>query len=196
VRRVGDGGEHLVERERRRDGLADLVERDRLAEPEVLRREALLLQAALDDVHHLLDAEGLDHVVVGAALHRVDGGLDGAEARHDDRDDAGVGAVELVEQLEAAHAGHLQVGDDEVVGVALELLQGALPVVCGADLEALEREEVREDLPDDLLVIHHQHSGRRVEEGVLHRGGTLTARARSVNRRRSPRAVAPPTARC
>ena len=82
-RRVADGRQHLVEREARGDGLADLVEREGLAQAQVLGRQALLLEPALDDVDDLFDLEGLEDVVVGAALHRVDRRLDGAEAGHD-----------------------------------------------------------------------------------------------------------------
>ncbi len=157
---LADRVEHLVERERRGDGLAHLVEREGLAEAEVLRREAPLLEAALDDVHHLLDAEGLEHVVVGAALHRVDGRLDGAEARHDHRHHVGVVLVDVLEQLDAPHVGHLQVGDHQVVGVRVDLGERDAPVFGRADLKAFEREKVREDLADDLLVVDHEDARR------------------------------------
>ncbi len=114
-RRVADGREHLVEREARGDGLAHLVERERLAQPQVLRREPLLLEPALDDVDDLFDLERLEDVVVGAALHRVDRRLDRAEAGHDDGERVRRRVADGLEQLDAAHARHLEVADDEVV---------------------------------------------------------------------------------
>ena len=86
-RRVEHQVEHRVDRQRRRDGLADLVDRERVLEADVLVLQALAIEPALHDVHDLLDLERLEDVVVGAALHGLDGGLDGAEAGHDDRQD-------------------------------------------------------------------------------------------------------------
>ncbi len=39
--------------------------------PQVLRRETLLLEPALDDVDDLFDLERLQDVIVRAALHRI-----------------------------------------------------------------------------------------------------------------------------
>ena len=150
--------EHLVEREARGDGLAHLVERERFLEPQVLGREALLLEPALDDVDDLFDLERLEDVVVGAALHRVDRGLDRAEAGHDDGERVGRGLADRLEQLDAAHARHLQIADDEVVVRAIELAERARAVLGGADDVAFHPEEVREDVADELLVVDDQHT--------------------------------------
>ena len=106
--RVADGRQHLFEREARGDGLADLVERERFAQPQVLGRQPLLLEAALDDVNDLFDLERLEDVVVRAALHGINRGLDRAEAGHDDGDRVRRRLANRLEQLDAAHARHLQ----------------------------------------------------------------------------------------
>jgi hypothetical protein len=152
-RAVRDGGDHLVERQAGRDGLADLVERQRLAESQVFRGEPALLEAALHDVHDLFDLEGLENVVVRAALHGVDGGLDRAESRHDHRQRVGMSLGHFLEQIEAAHLRHLEVADDHVVARALKLVDGAGPVLGRADDVALHSEKVRDDVADELLVV-------------------------------------------
>ena len=153
--RVADGREHLLEREARGDGLAHLVERERLAQAQVLGREPLLLEAALHDVDDLFDLERLEDVVVGAALHRVDRRLDRAEAGHDHGERVRARRCAIcVEQLDAAHARHLEVADDEVVVRAARARSSARGAVLGrADDVALHAEEVREDVADELLVV-------------------------------------------
>ena len=71
--------------------------------------QALAVEPALHDVHDLLDAEGLEHVVVGAVLHRFDGGLDGAEAGHDDGQHRDAQLGNLFDQLKAVHVRHLEI---------------------------------------------------------------------------------------
>jgi hypothetical protein len=122
-----------------------------------------------EHVHHLLELERLEHVVVRAALHRVDRGLDRAEAGHDHRDRARRLLRDLVEQRDAAHPRHLQVADDEVEGRAARrppssssdrVVDHEYPVLRGADVPAGDEcsrpsmsEEVREHVADDLLVV-------------------------------------------
>ena len=114
------------------------------------------VEAALDHVHDLLDLEGLEHVVVGAALHRLDGRLDGAEAGHDHRQHLVVRAADGLEQLQAAHARHLEVGDHDVVAAPRQLHQRALAVRHRVHQVAFERQEVAQDLADRPLVVDHQ----------------------------------------
>ena len=101
----------------------------------------------------LFDLERLEDVVVGAALHGVDRGLDRAEAGHDDGERVGGGLADRLEQLDAAHARHLEVADDEVVVRASELGERARAVLRGAHDVAFHAEEVREDVADELLVV-------------------------------------------
>jgi hypothetical protein len=152
-RGVQDDIEHVVDVERRRDRLRHLVDGQRLAEPDVLRLQALPVQAALDDVDDLLDLERLEDVVVRAILHRLDRALDRAEAGHDHGEDVDVLLGDLLEQLQPRHPRHLEVGDDEVVRADAQLDQRLLAVLHRADHVPLERQELREDLADHLLVV-------------------------------------------
>jgi len=61
---VADRREDFVEREARRDRLADLVQRQRLAKPQVLRCEPLLSRPRWHDANDLFDFERLEDVVV------------------------------------------------------------------------------------------------------------------------------------
>jgi hypothetical protein len=89
----------------------------------------------------------------------------GAEAGHDHRQHVDLGFADLLQQLEAAHVGHLHVGDDQVVAAALQLAEGALAVLDGADEVALHGEEVGQDLADHLLVIDDEDARRVVRGG-------------------------------
>jgi len=71
--------------------------------------QALAVEPALHGVHHLLDAEGFEHVVVGAVLHRFDGGFDGTEAGHDDGQHWNAQLGDLFDQLKAVHVRHLEI---------------------------------------------------------------------------------------
>ncbi len=113
IDRIEHGIEHQIkhplDRERGRDGLADLVDGQGVLEAQVLVLQALAVEPALNRVHHLFDAEGLEHVVVGPVLHRFDGGLHRAESGHDHGENRNAQLGDLFDQLEAVHVGHLQI---------------------------------------------------------------------------------------
>ena len=108
-------------------------------------------------MHDLFDLERLQDVVVRAALHRIDRGLDRAEAGHDHGQRVRMRARHLAQQLEAAHLRHLQVADDHVVAGALELVRRAHAVFGGAHDVALHAEEVGDDVADEFLVVDDEH---------------------------------------
>jgi len=120
----------------------------------------------------LFDLERLQDVVVGTPFHRIDGGLDGAEACHDHGEDRRVGARNLFEQLDAAHARHLQVADDQVVAGAGDLLHRGDAIGGSPHHVAFHAEEVGEDVADELLVIDDQDPRAVFEVGrLLHQNG-------------------------
>ena len=154
---VGDSRDHFVERKAGGDGLAHLVQGERLAQPQILSGQPALFQTALHDVHDLFDLERLQDVVVRAALHGIDRGLDGAEAGHDHGQRVGMGAGDFAQQIQPAHFGHLQVTDDHVVAGALELVRCAHAVFGRAHDIALHTEEVGDDVADEFLVIDDEN---------------------------------------
>ena len=177
---IADGRENLFERQARRNRLAHRVERHRLAQAQVLRRQPLLLEAALHDADDLLDLERLEDVVVGAALHRVDGRLHRAEAGHDDGERVGRGGADRVEQLDAAHARHLEVADDEIVVGVAELRERRRAVLRRADDVPLHAEEVGQDVPDELLVVDDEDARSFVGGGDRHRRGHARRESRTL----------------
>ncbi len=166
-RRVEHQIEHLLDRQRGRDRLADLVDRERVLEPDVLVLQPLAIEAALHDVNDLLHLERLEDVVVGPLLHRLDRRLDGAEAGHDDRDDRDALLADLLDQLEPTHVGHLQIRDDQVVAALVQLLEGQRAVLDGVDDVPLHGQEVGQDLADHLLVVDDQDPGRLQHRDVV-----------------------------
>jgi hypothetical protein len=115
----GDQLENVLQAQALADGLGDLVQAQGLLEADVLLLQTLAIEAPLDDVDNLLDLERLEDVVVGTLLHGLDGGLDRAESGHDDGEHVEALLVDLLEQLQAAHSGHLQIADHQVVGPTL-----------------------------------------------------------------------------
>ena len=109
--------------------------------------------ARCDDVDDLLDLERLEDVVVGALLHRLDRGLDRAEAGHDHGQHAEPLGLDLLEQLQPRQPRHLEIGDHQIVRTQAQLGERLLAVLDGVDREAFEREEVGEDLADHALVV-------------------------------------------
>src|SRR5262249_46239015 len=105
------------------------------------------------DVDDLLHLERLEDVVVGAALHRVDGRLHRAEAGHDDRQRVGRRRADLLEQLDAAHARHLQIADHEIVVGDVELAQRRVAVFGRAPALSSYPGEVRGEGANDFLVV-------------------------------------------
>ena len=92
--------------------------------PEVvdLVLQAPVLDGLFDLELHLLDFEGLLHVVEGADLHRLDRGVDGAERRHQDDRRRRVQRLGRPQHVEPVAAAHLQVAEDDVVVAFVQLL--------------------------------------------------------------------------
>jgi hypothetical protein len=168
----------VVEIERGRERLADLVDRQRLAQADVLGLQLLAVQPALDDVDDLLDLERLEDVVVGAALHRLDRGLDRAEAGHDHGEDVQALLGDLLEQLQPRQPRHLEVGDDQVVRPQPQLVERLLAVLAGRDLVALELQELGEDLADHLLVVDDEDARAAGREACCRAPGPSRRRTR------------------
>ena len=90
--------------------------------------EVAVLQGLGDGHQDLIVFKGLQDVVEGPLLHGGDGLLHGAEGGHDDHRQVRIKAVQLLQEFDAAHLGHLHVRQDQVqVGGAgdLEGLRGA-----------------------------------------------------------------------
>ena len=161
-RRLEAGGalHHLEHLDHRLGGGHDRViagsALDLAAQQLVGAAQALALARLAQREQHLGGGEGLGEVVVGAALHRLDRELRGAEGRHQDHGRFRQAPHQLGQQLEAVHPGHAQVAEHQLGGGEVELAQGRLGVRCADDFIALGREHQREALAQGLVVVDDQ----------------------------------------
>jgi hypothetical protein len=110
-----DDLEHPVHQRARPDDVAgrELVAQAQAQAPG-LGLERLGLEHPVDHDQQLLEVERLGQVLDRAGPHGLDRGLDRAEGGHDHHRRRVFHRVDLLDQLDAVHAGHLQVGQDHV----------------------------------------------------------------------------------
>ncbi len=131
-------------------------------------------QMGADAGQQFLNAEGLGDVVVGAGVEGLDlGAL--VVAHGEDQHRSGELSADGAADLDAAHAGHHQVGDDQVGRPVLEDAQALLGIVGGAHVVALRGERGAQHARNLRFVVDDQNSARHVfllSSGRLHhRGG-------------------------
>jgi hypothetical protein len=122
--------------------------------------EAAALEGLGDQVEDLVGSTGLGDVVVGAALDGVDGGGDGALAGDDDDLDLGGGLLDVIEELEAAHAGEGQIGEDDVELALVELGDGLDRVVGRDHRVALGRQPHAQGFARARIVVDDEDASR------------------------------------
>jgi hypothetical protein len=136
-------------------GLEGLLERA------VAGQEPAPLDGAGGDQRHALRArERPGQVVVGAEAHGLHGGRDAAVGGHHDHRQVGPGPAHALEQLQAVHLGHVQVGEDAVDagGVGPERGQGLGAAARRPDLEAGLAQQ-RRDGEQQRVVVVDDHDG-------------------------------------
>ena len=116
------------------------------------RFSATLLQHGLD----LGQLARLGDVVEGAQAHGLDGRLHAGVAGHHDRFGVRRHLLELLEHLDAGHAGHAQIEDGGVEGALFQRLEGGPAVGADGDLVAQARQLGAHELLQRLLVIDEQ----------------------------------------
>ncbi len=129
-----------------------------LAQPGVLAAQPAGLERPADDDQQLVHVERLLDEVVGALLHRRDRDLDIAVTRDDDDRDAGVVALDRLQDLDPVHAAALQpdVEDDEIGRRLLHRREGAVCVVRRPRRVTLVPQQVRDEVADVRLVVDDQ----------------------------------------
>ena len=85
-----------------------------LVQQAVGQDQVAVFQGLGDGHQDLFVFEGLEDVIEGPFFHGRDRFFHGAEGGHDDHRQVRVEAVQFVQELDAAHLGHLHVGEDEV----------------------------------------------------------------------------------
>ena len=76
----------------------------------------------------LVRGEGLLDIVVGALTHRLDSGIDGCLAGDNDALGGNRPLLQLLEQRESVHLGHLEIGEDDAKRLGTELVEGLLAI--------------------------------------------------------------------
>src|SRR5262249_34293967 len=92
-----------------------------------------------------------------AALEALDGRLHVADARDDDDGGVGIQGAGALEEVEAVHHGHLDVGKDQRRPLALKDLQPLTPVLGEAALIAVREADLAEGAPVLGTVLPDQH---------------------------------------
>ena len=115
-----------------------------------------LLDDVLEDDQEFVVVEGFDQVIVGAELHGGDRGLH-VVRRGDDHDhDPRLLLAYLPEDLDAIHAGKLEVQHQDVMTPLAQPVEDPVPAVHGVDIERAAQ-EVPEELPHPLFVVRDQY---------------------------------------
>ena len=143
--------------------------RRRLVQPQLLLRRRTfaprVATGALDGRQQPVEGERLLDEVEGAQLGGGHRRVDAPVAR--DHDDAGVRmrTLDLLEQHDAIHLGHPDVQQDHVRRLLRHKPQNLGPLGRRDHTVALVGEDLAYGIPDDVLVVHHQHGSLR----CLHR---------------------------
>ncbi len=106
-----------------------------------------------------LAVDGLREVLDGAELDGLAGGLDGGRARHENDGDVAAVAAQDVEELGARHAGHVDVGDDDVEAAGHRFARRVLGIEGLFDGVAARHQDPLDRAQDELVVVHEQDIG-------------------------------------
>ena len=136
------------------DGVGLLAEL--LAQDAVLALQPVLFERVARHHGKIVGIEGLGDVIERAVFERPDRGLDRGVTGH--HDDAGVEllALDLLEQLDAVHARHADVGDRQVELAAGQLGERIVGVGGGIDVVPFLDKPMDERVPNDQLIIHDE----------------------------------------
>ena len=153
----------------------------RLAGPRRLRAGGLLQKPAVANrlCHQPLDlihVEGLLDVIEGPVPHRLDRRVDGGVGGDHDHLGPVAALLELNDELQPAHPRHLQVGDDAIVALLLDDLQGLAGARAAGDAVAGLAEDVGHRLAGLAVVVDDQHAAA-ADTGVFFVGGNHHAAA-------------------
>ncbi len=141
-----------------------------------------------DECPHLVEIEGLREVVEGAAFHRFDGVRHRVLRGDHDHDDRRFGLADACQHVEAAHVGHPDVEDRDIVGAADQPGERFAARARDVDLVPGLRERRRENEPDRFFVVGDQDACHqllspgmatgKLTRNRVHRPGSLSTRNR------------------
>ena len=129
-------------------------------------------------VHHR-QVDGLDDVIVGALIERVDDGFAIVErAHHDDRQLAGrICRAQQAQEVEPAHAGHHLIEQDQIVVRVVDLFERLRAVFGDFDLIAAASQAAKKQIAILRVVVDDQQfAGIRCHSPSLQRARLCAAR--------------------
>ncbi|GIW39702.1 MAG: hypothetical protein KatS3mg076_0279 [Candidatus Binatia bacterium] len=146
------------------------------AEAADLLAEAAQFQGLLHLEQEFVRMAGLDQVVARAELHGLDRGLDGTVAgEHEGRDVEGT-FLHRAQQAHSVEHGHVEVGDDEVEGLAFESLECLGPVVGRRHAVTSPLEDLGQRPGHVGLVLDQEDATpchRRADSGSVRQGSSI-----------------------
>jgi len=116
-------------------------------------------QGVRGDPPEFLGVEGLQQVVVGPQLHRLDGGVGRAEGGHDDDRRLDLPLLDLGQGVQPVQPRHLVVQQHGVERLLGEAGQGRHAVRAGDHVVALLGEEPGEEMDQPFVIVHHEDLG-------------------------------------
>ena len=150
--------EHRLQRAARADDAVEVVDvLLRVAQVFDLVLQAAVLDRLLDLELHLLDLERLLHVVERADLHRLDGGVDRSERRHQDHGGRRMQRLRRAQHVHAVAAAHLQIAQDDVVLPLVQLLDGDVAVRRLVDFVMRVRQRADDAAPKRIVIVCYQN---------------------------------------
>src|SRR5271168_5552782 len=157
----GDGFDQIEEVAHFGAGADDVIESGEAAELAAELAGFLAQRLIFGDAFHggaqlVEQAIAFDYVAVGAEVHGVNGGVHGGDAGNKDEDRRGRNFLGILQQLDAIHIGHADVGDDDVEDLGGEAALGGLAVGNDFDLVAFLAEADFEQLGDGGFVVNDE----------------------------------------
>ena len=136
------------------------------------------VQRLVDYPPQLVQAERLEQVVVGAVLHRLDGGVGALGHRDEDDRDARVDAADLLVDLQAGLVGQAKIEQNHVGRIGADALQPRGPRAGNLDPVLGRRERLAHLLLDQgWVVIDEQQMGHGWLDPTMSRGEADTSHA-------------------
>jgi len=120
--------------------------------------QATVLELARHHQGQLAHIDGFGEVVSGPGAHGSHGRLDLAEGRHDHHGQIGIQLVQLAQQLDSVHAGHLEIGHHDFGREVGYLAEGLEAVSGRLGRVALVAEELGESRAGIDLVVDDEDS--------------------------------------
>ena len=133
-----------------------------LSQAFVLHLQAPTFESVLHGDEHALDLIRFRNEVKGSDPHGMHRHFNGAVAGHNNTEALGGDLLDGLDQIEAAAARHLDVGQDQAVLAGLEELERLTRIGRHLDVIVFPLQHPREAGPNRLLVIHNQNRTVRI----------------------------------